>query len=358
MSTVETPSTASAPPPTTSLASAEPRFKSKAAWRFLLLICLLGLILALRESQILSGSASDRLQTFVTIFLSIFIEAAPFLLAGSIVSGLIEVYVDKEMLYRFIPRNPISAALVGGSLGIIFPVCECGVVPVTRRLYQKGLPVSMGIAFMLAAPVVNPVVVASTYAAFGWGSILLGRLLFSFLIASFIGLLFHVARPQDIFLPEQKQAIDEQDHHAHQHEGGAWGRRFWEGLGLAGDDFLDMARYLIVGSMLAAGMQTLVPQSALLALAGGSVSAILAMMVLAFVLSVCSTVDAFLALAFANSFPPAAILAFLVFGPMVDIKSALMFLGVFNRRAVLYLILLPLLTTLALTVYLNLNVRW
>ncbi|MCB0257957.1 MAG: permease, partial [Anaerolineae bacterium] len=136
------------------------------------------------------------------------------------------------------------------------------------------------------------------------------------------------------------------------------GSRFWEAMGLAGDDFVDMARYLIVGSMLAAAMQTLVPQPVLLALGDGAVTSIMAMMVLAFVLSVCSTVDAFLALAFVNSFPPAAILAFLVFGPMVDIKSALMFLGVFNRRTVLYLILLPLMATLALAVYLNLNVRW
>ena len=110
--------------------------------------------------------------------------------------------------------------------------------------------------------------------------------------------------------------------------------------------------------MLAAAMQTLVPQSALLALGAGPVTSVLAMMILAFVLSVCSTVDAFLALAFVNTFTPASILAFLVFGPMVDIKSSLMFLGVFRRRAVLYLILLPLMLTMLITIYLNLNVRW
>jgi uncharacterized membrane protein YraQ (UPF0718 family) len=105
-------------------------------------------------------------------------------------------------------------------------------------------------------------------------------------------------------------------------------------------------------------MQTLVPQSALLTLGGGALTSVLVMMVLAFVLSVCSTVDAFLALAFINTFPPAAVLAFLTFGPMVDIKSSLMFLGVFRRRVVLYLILLPLMLSLAAAVYLNLNVRW
>jgi len=369
MSLVETPTTPPVQPADDPRPVTAPLL-GKPAIRLLLLLLLLGGALIIRESELLAnGTLSDRLQTFVTIFLSIFIEAAPFLLAGSIVSGLLEVYVDKDMIYRFIPRNPISAALMGGSLGIIFPVCECGVVPVTRRLYQKGLPVSMGIAFMLAAPVVNPVVIASTYAAFGWSSILLGRLLFTFLIASFIGLLFYFAKPKDIFLPEQERAFNEGHHHDHEqsehgehgqhnHPTAPRGSRFWEAMGLAGDDFVDMARYLIVGSMLAAAMQTLVPQPVLLALGDGAITSIVAMMVLAFVLSVCSTVDAFLALAFVNSFPPAAILAFLVFGPMVDIKSALMFLGVFNRRAVLYLILLPLMATLALAVYLNLNVRW
>lgn len=129
-------------------------------------------------------------------------------------------------------------------------------------------------------------------------------------------------------------------------------------MAIAGDDFFDMGRYLVAGSMLAAAMQTVVPQPVLLSLGDGAVTSILAMMILAFVLSVCSTVDSFLALAFVNTFPPAAILAFLVFGPMVDIKSSLMFLGIFKRRIVAYLILLPLLITLLLTVYLNLNVAW
>lgn len=331
-------------------------FQSKAAIRLLVLLLALGAIVIIRDNT-LTESFGSRAQTFVTIFLSIFIEAVPFLLAGAIVSGLLEVYVNKDMLYRFVPRNPVSAALVGGGMGMIFPVCECGVVPVTRRLYQKGLPISMGIAFMLAAPVINPIVFASTYAAFGWGSILLGRFALSFLIAAAIGLIFYFANPKDILL-SGSIASPKHDHHHHDHSHSGNGNRFWTAMSTGGDDFFDMGRYLIVGSMLAAGMQTLVPQPYLLALGEGAITSIIAMMTLAFVLSVCSTVDSFLALAFVNSFPPAAILAFLVFGPMVDIKSSLMFLGVFKRRVVVYLILLPLMSTLLITVYLNLNVSW
>lgn len=333
--------------------AARPHLLSRPLVRLLLLLAVLGVFILLQEN----GFLSSRFETFVTIFLSIFIEAAPFLLAGSIVSGLLAVFVNQEMIYRFAPRHPFWAAVAGGSMGMVFPVCECGVVPVTRRLYQKGLPMSMGIAFLLAAPVVNPVVVASTYAAFGWGSILYARLGLSFLIAAVIGLLFYLATPQETIRPDTISLNSPgDDHHDHEHtEDAGPGSRFWEALAIAGDDFFDMGRYLIVGSMLAAGMQTLVPQPVLLQLGGGAVTSILAMMVLAFVLSVCSTVDAFLALAFVNTFPPAAILAFLVFGPMVDIKSSLMFLGVFKRRIVAYLILLPLMITLMIAVFINLN---
>jgi hypothetical protein len=125
---------------------------------------------------------------------------------------------------------------------------------------------------------------------------------------------------------------------------------------VAGDDFVDMARYLIIGSMLAAAMQTLVPREALLSIGQGPVVSVLAMQALAFVLSVCSTVDAFLALAFTGAFTTGSILAFLTFGPMVDIKSSLMFLGVFQRRTVFYLIALPFLLSLLIGIFWNLNV--
>jgi uncharacterized membrane protein YraQ (UPF0718 family) len=126
-------------------------------------------------------------------------------------------------------------------------------------------------------------------------------------------------------------------------------------LDIAVDEFFEMGRYLILGSLLAALMQTVVPQSVLLGVSQGPFSSVLAMIALAVVLSVCSTVDAFIALAFANTFTLGSVLAFLVFGPMVDIKSTLLFLRVFKRKAVAYLILLPLVMTLLFAVFMNLN---
>ena len=320
---------------------------------------LVGLLLLLILLGTLPGATLDflgeRFRIFVTIFLGIFIEAVPFLLAGSIVSGMLEVFVDQELLTRFIPRRPIPAAFVGSLLGFAFPVCECGVVPVTRRLYQKGLPTSVGIAFLLSAPVINPVVLASTYVAFGWGPVLIGRFAFSILIAFAAGLLFHFAPREEIILPSGELAHDD---HVQPMAPAAGRQRLWQSLVVAGDDFMDMVRYLIIGSILAASMQTFVPQQTLLAFGSGPVTSVVAMMALGFVLSICSTVDAFLALSFVNTFTTGSILSFLVFGPMVDIKSALMFLGIFRRRVVVYLILLPLAMTLLVTVFINLNVGW
>jgi uncharacterized membrane protein YraQ (UPF0718 family) len=301
----------------------------------------------------------QRLQTFVTIFLGIFIEAVPFLLAGSIVSGMIAVFVDQSMIDRYLPKHAVGGALAGGLMGLAFPVCECGVVPVVRRLYEKGLPISIGTAFLLAAPVVNPVVILSTYSAFGWGPVLWGRLFFTFAIAVIVGILFSRAQPQEVLLPalgaSHHDACCGVHHHDEQEVKPPLGARFNQGLNLAGDDFLDMVRYLIIGCLLAATMQTLIPQSALLAVGSGPVLSVLVMLGLAFLLSICSTVDAFLALAFTSTFTTGAIVSFLVFGPMVDIKSTIMFLGVFRRRAVAYLILLPLLLSLLAGVWWNLN---
>ena len=310
----------------------------------------------------------DKYANFVTIFLSIVTEALPFLLIGSIVSGCIHLFVDQQLLFRFLPRHPLPGALVGAVLGIFFPVCECGVIPVIRRLYQKGMPLSVGIAFMLSAPVVNPIVMVSTYAAFGWGPMLFFRPLLSFTIAGSIGWLFSLAAPQEVLLPSvtgEKTLHDENPScveccHARREEALALSLKgyFYEALAVAGDDFLDMIRYVIVGSFIAASLQTLIPQSAFLQLRGNVGTSALIMMLMAFVLSVCSTADAFLALAFTTTFPSAAVLAFLVFGPMIDIKSTLMLLRVFRYKAILYLFLLAALMTLCGTMALSLHGGW
>lgn len=326
----------------------------------ILLILLVGIL-----GRLVEGPINVRFQIFATIFMGIFVEAVPFLLAGSLVSGFLEVFVGKRLLERLIPRHPVPAAFVGSLLGFIFPVCECGVVPVTRRLYQKGMPLTVGVSFLLAAPVINPIVLLSTVAVFGWGPVLYGRFAFTIIIATLIGLVFMVARPRDVLIPEsvempnlQMQAAGLGNLPAPAQRSSSLAGRMWDAIGIAGDDFLDMVRFLILGCMLAAIMQTFLPQSVLLQLGEGPVVSVIVMQVLAFILSVCSTVDAFLALSFAGTFTVGSILAFLTFGPMVDTKSALMFLGIFRRRVVAYLFGLSFMLMLVIGVFINLFVNW
>jgi hypothetical protein len=308
----------------------------------------------------------DGLSTFTTIFLGIFIEAAPFLLIGTLGSGLVEVFFNKDDLRRIVPRNPIAGAIVGGMLGIFFPVCECGVVPLTRRLFKKGLPLSAGIAFLLAAPVMNPIVIASTAAAFGLGPILFLRVSLTLVIAVVTGLVFATQKHPEKLLNAEAWAeigggsIDSPLPSDVAPMGERLGLRVRlpRVLAITVDEFFEMGRYLVLGSLLAALMQTIVPQSALLAVSRGPVVSALALIALAVILSVCSTVDAFIALAFAGTFTTGSVLAFLVFGPMVDIKSVMLFQRVFKRKAVAYLVLLPLGMTILFAVFMNLNPAW
>jgi|FLYN01.1.fsa_nt_gi uncharacterized membrane protein YraQ (UPF0718 family) len=330
--------------------------------RYLWALVALALVAVVLAAALSTGQSAGTLLTiFSTRFLGIFIEAAPFLLLGTLASGLIEAFISRDDIARWIPRNPVLATITGAFMGMLFPVCECGVVPVVRRLFQKGLPMSVGVTFLLAAPVMNPVVLVSTFVAFGMGPVLIGRFALTALVAIGTGLVFALnSQPQEVLRVQAWSPV----------MGGsgevipvyAVTRRkpllvgIHDALRMAADEFFEMGRYLIIGSLLAATMQTLVSQETLLALGRGPVVSVIAMQALAFVLSVCSTVDAFLALAFAGTFTTGSILAFLTFGPMVDIKSTLMFLGVFQRKTVVYLIVLPLLMTMLAGVWLNLNV--
>jgi len=313
----------------------------------------------------------DLLQNYVTVFLGIFIEAVPFLLLGSLASGLIAEFVSADDIARFFPRNKVLGSLAGTMLGVAFPVCECGVVPVVRRLYQKGLPISAGIAFLLAAPVINPVVIASTYAAFGLGTIFWGRIVFTIVIAFGVGLVFS-AQPNlaRIIVPRSlmpvmggnddgRRTTDDIVASSIVHRpSSSFAVRLQNSFGVAADEFFDMGRYLVIGILIATTLQTFLPQSTLVGIGRGPVTSVIALQVLAFVLSVCSTVDAFLALSFVNTFTIGAVIAFLVFGPMIDIKSVLMYWSVFRPRVVIYIALLVFLSALLVGVFVNLNIAW
>lgn len=292
-------------------------------------------------------------QVFVIVLFAILLEAFPFILVGALVASVIEVLVTPEQVRRLIPRNRVLAVGMGALLGAIFPVCECGVIPVVRRLIRKGVPLPAAVSYLLAAPIVNPVVIVSTIIAFRGGaeSILVPvlRVVLGVSIAIVVGLLVGRMARQEELLTEaaRPQVVPEAgaDPPAETaaSSAGVWAPvESWRGkvgaiMTHAAGEFIDVGRYLVLGSVLAASMQTFVPRQVLLDLGGNLTASVVVMMGLAFVLSLCSEADAFVARSFMQ-FGTAAKLSFLVLGPMLDIKLIMMYLGVFRRRLIVVII--------------------
>jgi uncharacterized membrane protein YraQ (UPF0718 family) len=279
---------------------------------------------------------APHVSTFVVIFLGILYEALPFLTAGALVAAGIHLFVRPEWLRSVMPKHPLLRTVSGGLLGIVFPVCECGSIPTARSLMHRGAPASFGMAFAMAAPVINPIVLMSTSVAFAgvWG--------WDFVAWRF-GLTLIVATLVAQWLPMPATIV--QDDHADHHDHTEDQLPLLQWLAHAAVDWLDMMRYLVVGAMIAASLQVVVPSEFFLSLATTPWLAIPAAMMLAAVMSICSTVDAFVGLSLANSLPPAAVMAFLVFGPIIDLKSIPMFAGLFGWATTLRMLALVVLIT-------------
>jgi len=283
---------------------------------------------------------------FKTVFLSIIIEALPFLLIGVLVSALLQNFFSEETIRKFLPGNRILNILLAGFLGIVFPVCECGIVPVARGLVSKGVPLYSAITFMLAAPIINPVVASSTAVAFGANPEMVWfRLGLAFFVSFAAGYLLSFwfdgrevkwGAAQDDFGCGCGHA--HYDHHHHLPS--AFTAKIFYTLHSASDEFFDMGKYLIIGSALAALAQTFVPRDIILNVGHHFLASIASMMTFAFGISVCSSADAFIAASFAGNFTAGSLLAFMVFGPMIDIKNILMMLNAFQARFVAVLIII------------------
>lgn len=304
-------------------------------------LSLLGVVLAW-----LDPTRAAVLSNFALLFESLLIGAIPLVLIGAVVAGAIAVFVPSSWFER-ISRLPEWLQLpVAGLSGIAFPVCECGSIPVARRLIARGLTPSAAITFMLASPIVNPIVLLSTYIAFrgraSLPAILLGRAGLGFAAALAVGWVLG-GRGRGELLREPAAGAREtcacgddgcchgDGHHDHElessHPPTSKGEAF---ISHSTSELLFMARFLILGSAVAAGLQTLAPQSLLDSVAGTPIVSLVALMGLAFVLSLCSESDAFVAASFVQ-FGTAPQLAFLVFGPMLDIRLALMYRATFRR---------------------------
>lgn len=299
------------------------------------------------------------LATFAAIVTSIVVEAAPFLLLGSLLASLLAVFVGDGALERLGQRSLPVQICLGLFAGLLLPTCECGIVPVARKLLRKGVPAGAAIPFMLAAPVVNPISIASTYVAFqGDLSMVLLRIGMVLLPAATLGWVLGGVKGTALLRPSLDLApsfpMSETGgggcgcnshcgcggEHAHAESPPSLPTRLVEVLRHTAHEFLDMGRFLILGACAAGLFKVFVPQGVLGLVSGNPVLAVAAMMLLAVVLSVCSEADAFVA-ASLSMFPRPALLAFLALGPMLDLKLIPAFLGVFQRRVALAIIVVP-----------------
>jgi uncharacterized membrane protein YraQ (UPF0718 family) len=313
------------------------------------------------------------------------VEAIPFLMMGVLLSGVLLIFVDERKLIAILPKNPFLGALAGSLLGFMFPVCECGNVPVARRLISQGAPISVAVSFLMAAPTINPVVIWATWTAFrDQPEIVVLRVVLSLLNAAIVAMLFStqkdlreilqpniaIALPSPkikagavpvgtFFLGEDRsQPLDLASYESSKSQFAS--RSLSDRLNQLLDNTLaemrELGAILVMGSAIAAVIQVWVPRDIILGLGQGQVSSILAMMILAAIVSICSTVDAFFALSFAATFTSGSLLAFLVFGPTIDLKAIGLILTIFQKRAVIYMFLITALLTFLTCLFINFQI--
>lgn len=300
-----------------------------------------------------SWSVPNVVNDFLIIFLGLVVEAIPFILLGVILSSFLSLFITEEHILRFLPKNRFLALLYATFTGFLLPVCECGNIPLARKFTIKGVPPYLAITFLLAAPVLNPIVLFSTWAAFRDApEVIVWRMVFAFVVAYLVGLIFSTVRTKEEVVTDQVVELCKHDHHGghHRHKHSKW----TEFLDTMRSEFVDMMALMVIGALLAAATQTLVPRDWIVSLGTGPVISIIVMLVLAFVVSICSNVDAFFALAYAPLFTTGSIVAFLVFGPMIDIKTLLMMSSTFKAKAMVVMTVLVLQLVFILTLILNL----
>jgi len=306
-------------------------------------------------------------------FTTIMLEAIPFLLLGALISAIIEEFVSEERISKMIPKNRVLGSLVGIFLGLFIPACDCAVIPIAMRLKKKKVPTNVIVSFMLASPIISPVVLLSTFFAFGetekmllfgfeMPKLFVYRTIFGVVVALVVGIILDIICKDAVL----KEEIYEHHHHHHDHEHIHTCNYHHEGcscsnheketgpigrvkniINIMYGDFMGIISYMAVGALLAATMQILLPISNIGGIVQNKYISTFIMMLLAFALSLCSTSDAFIARTFMNSLSKNSILAFILLGPMIDIKNTILLNKSFNKKFVIVLV-----ASIFITVYL------
>ncbi|HGC8913159.1 TPA: permease [Streptococcus agalactiae] len=275
----------------------------------------------------------DSVLQWFAIFISIIIEALPFVLLGTILSGIIEVFITPDIVNKFLPKNKFLRVLFGTFVGFVFPSCECGIIPIINRFLEKKVPSYTAVPFLATAPIINPIVLFATYSAFG-NSIrfLILRFVGATIVAIALGVMLAFLVDDNILKEDAKPT------HFHDYSDKKWYQKIFLALAHAIDDFFDTGRYLVFGTLIASAMQIYLPTRVLTTIGHSPITAILVMMLLAFILSLCSEADAFIGASLLSTFGIAPVMAFLLIGPMIDIKNLMMMVNSFKTRFIVQFI--------------------
>lgn len=272
-------------------------------------------------------------QDFITISLSIVIESLPFVVLGVFISLLLGLFVSEKFIIKFLPKNRFTSHIFLSFLGVLAPVCQCGNVPVARRLMLQGLSVSQATTFLLAAPIINPITAITTLAAFSTNyNVAIVRIISGFLISNTLGIIVSYKKDQTLLLSKEfnKQLCN--INHAESKT------KFSYVIQTFSAEFVPMMAILTIGALIAGASQIFIPRNILLTVGHNPVLSVLAMLVLGFIISICSTVDAFFALSYMNSFTIGSITSFLIFGPLVDLKMLAMMKSIYKTKFLVILV--------------------
>lgn len=290
----------------------------------------------------------SRAQDGLTLALSVLIESLPFVVLGVLLSIIVQVWVPPGAIERWMPSNPWGRRAVLSFMGMFIPVCECGNVPFARGLMMRGFTVPEALTFLIAAPIVNPIVIVTTHQAFGFDDgILIARLVGGYVVANLIGWLYSRHPDPSGLVTERFRATCE----IVETESGGRARR---SLAQFVVELRAVMPALIIGSALAGAVQVIVPREALLAIGSNPVLSIVAMIALAMIVSICSNVDSFVALSFASTFTPGSIVAFLLVGPLVDVKMLALLRTTFRTKVLVGLVVVIVLFAIAVGGVVNL----
>ena len=313
----------------------------------------LALLVLISLARILSpvpgGLLPDRVQDGITLALSVLVESMPFVVLGIVFSIVVRVWLPESWIVKVMPRTPWLRRVVVSLIGMFMPVCECGNVPLARGLMVRGLTVAESMTFLFAAPIINPITIITTHQAFGFDDgILVARLAGGFVIANLLGWVFSRHPAPETLLTSRFAAECRLPAHDET------GSRIDRSIRLFARESAALLPALFVGALAAALVQTAVPREVLVALGSDPVWSIVAMIALAFVISVCSNVDAFFILPFASTFLPGSIVTFLLFGAMLDIKMVALLRTTFTTRTLVQLLVIIVLASAAIGWLVNL----